>query len=396
MLKKEILIMLSLVFFLTGCWDKRELNEIAITVGLGIDKGENGYIVSAQVIVPSELSSKGGAGHSQIVVYRATGETLDSTIRSLTKQSPRRFYPGHLQMVVLSESIAEEGIGKPLDLLSRNWDVRADFYMVVAKDNTPEEILNVQTPLESIPSTNMFYTLQGSEKSNANTTGVKLDKLIRSLETQGLEPVLTGIQIKGDEKNSSSKQNVESIIPAAHFQYDGLAIFKEDKLIGWLDEHETRGYNAIMNNVKRAVSSVACPEEGKLTIDVEKFQTKKKAKIVNSTPEINLDINILGNVGSVECKIDLTKEESIKEIEKIYEKQVIENIHQTIKTVQGQYNSDIFGFGATIYQHKPKEWKKLKNNWEEEFPKVKVNVNVTAKINHLGAVNNSFTENMKD
>ncbi|SES10940.1 Ger(x)C family spore germination protein [Psychrobacillus sp. OK032] len=396
MINKKILLLLSLIFLLSGCWDKRELNELAITMALGIDQSDDGYKVSAQVVVPSELSSKGGAGHSQIVLFQATGKTLDDALRKLTKESPRLIYPGHLQMLVFGESLAKEGIGKALDFISRNWEVRADFYLVVAKDSTAEEILNVQTPLENMPSNSMFNTLQKATVNNSTTTGIKLVDFIGDLERKGNEPVLTGIIITGDKKSGSNKQNLDSISPSARIKYDGLAIFKEDKLIGWLDEYDTRGYNGITNQVKRAVSTVACPEEGEVNLEIQNYQAKLKSKTVNSSPKLEIKIEVTANVGAVECFIDLRKEETITELEKTFENQIKENIHHTIKTVQNDFNSDVFGFGATIYQQDPKEWKKIQDNWEEEFPNLKVNVDVNVKIEHVGAIDNSFLQNMKD
>ena len=56
---KKVLTM-SLLFImmipLTGCWNRMELNELAIAVGLAIDKvKENEYMVSVQVVDPSEV-----------------------------------------------------------------------------------------------------------------------------------------------------------------------------------------------------------------------------------------------------------------------------------------------------------------------------------------------------
>ena len=67
-------------------------------------------------------------------------------------------------MLIFGESLAKEGIGKALDFMSRNWEVRADYYVVIAKDNTAEKILNVQTPLDNLPSNYMFNTLKDSRK----------------------------------------------------------------------------------------------------------------------------------------------------------------------------------------------------------------------------------------
>lgn len=397
-MKKKIILLLSLIFLLSGCWDKRELNELAIMMALGIDKSDDGYNVTAQVAVPSELSSNGGPGHSQIVLFQSTGKTVEDALRKLTKEVPRIIYLGHLQMLIFGESLAEEGIGKALDFMSRNWEVRADYYVVIAKDNTAKNILNIQTPLDNLPSNYMFNTLKIAEENNSTTTGIKLSDFIGDLERRGKEPVLTGIVITGDEKSGSSRQNLESISSPARIKYDGLAIFKEDKLIGWLDEYYSRGYNGITNHVKRAISTISCPKEGegKITMEIENFQSKVTGKTLNSSPEIAIKIEIIANVGALECSIDVKKEKTIKEIEKVFEKEIKDNIGNTIKTIQNDFNSDVLGFGATMYKHDPKEWKKVKDNWEEEFPNLQVKIDVNVRIEHLGAVDNSFLQNMKD
>ena len=38
----------------------------------------------------------------------------------------------------------------------------------------------------------------------------------------------------------------------------------------------------------------------------------------------------------------------------------------------------------------PKEWKKVKDNWDEEFPKVKTNVNVDITIKGSGLFNSTI------
>lgn len=164
-------ILIILNFILTGCWDKRELNELAITLALGIDKveGEDEYEVTAQVVVPSAVSMKDGTGGTAVTLFTENGETVYEALRRMTKVSPRKIYPGHLQMLIIGEELAKEGIGESLDLLARDWELRPDFYVVVAKDVTAREILNVTTDLESIPASKMFAGLKVSEKAWAGT-----------------------------------------------------------------------------------------------------------------------------------------------------------------------------------------------------------------------------------
>ncbi|WP_239835836.1 Ger(x)C family spore germination protein [Solibacillus kalamii] len=398
MLKKYMFILIILNFILTGCWDKRELNELAITLALGIDKveGEDEYEVTAQVVVPSAVSMKDGTGGATVTLFTENGETVYEALRRMTKVSPRKIYPGHLQMLIIGEELAKEGIGESLDLLARDWELRPDFYVVVAKDVTAREILNVTTDLESIPASKMFAGLKVSEKAWAGTTGVTLDELIVNLISDGKEAVLTGIQLTGNKQIGSTQQNIESISKPAQIQYDNLAVFKEDRLMGWLTEQDSRGYSGITNSVKSTVTSISCPNEGKSTIEVTNFHSKVEGNIVHGKPEVNIHTKAEGKVGEVRCKIDLKNPEAIQELEKNYEKEATRIINETIDVLQEEYQSDIFGFGEAIHRANPEEWNKIKENWDEEFSDLTVNVKVDMKIRLTGTVNSSFLEKLKE
>lgn len=388
-------VLLILCLFLTGCWDRRELNELAITLAFGIDKVEDEYQVTAQVVVPSEISMKTSTGRSPVTLFQANGETVYEAIRKMTKNSPRKIYPGHLRMIVIGEELAEEGIGESLELLSRDLEVRSDFYVVIAKDKTAAEILNITTTLEAIPANKMFNTLKTSEEAWAATNGIILDELIADLTSEGKEAVLTGILVTGNQEIGTSKQNVESITPSARIVYDHLAVFKKDKLVGWLTERESIGYNDITNSVKNTVTAISCPKEGKVSIEIIQLHSDVKGKINKGKPEVDVNIKVKGNVGDVECQINLSEQKTIVELEKITEKKMEDTINQTIETAQKQYESDIFGFGEAIHRSNPKEWNKIKEQWDEEFTELTANVKVDVKLGHTGTAGNSFLEEIE-
>lgn len=62
--------LLLLPMLLSGCWERKELNELAFVLGLGLDKAEDGYKVSMQVVIPSSITSQ-SAGGSGEAVYRS-------------------------------------------------------------------------------------------------------------------------------------------------------------------------------------------------------------------------------------------------------------------------------------------------------------------------------------
>lgn len=395
-MKKYVFSLLLFTLFLSGCWDRRELDQLAIAVAIGIDKEDDEYLISAQIVVPSEMNVKGGTGSSQVTLITARGETVYEAIRKMTKEAPRKIYPGHLQMLILGEELAREGISESLDLLYRDYEVRQDFYVVVARDTTAAEILNVTTPIENIPANKMFSSLNVSELAWAGTKSITLDELITDLISDGKEAAITGIQLIGDTEIGSSKQNVESISPAASLQYDNLAVFKGDKMVGWLNEIETVTYNYISNTVNTTVRTVPCPNEGKVAIEIWKSKADVKGNIKNGKPEITINIKVDGNVGEVQCKINLNDLKTIAELEKNFNKQGEELGRDAIESIQSQYKADIFGFGEVIHRSNPKEWKKIKNNWEEEFSELTTTLKVDLKIHRTGTTNKTFIEEMKE
>ena len=177
---------------------------------------------------------------------------------------------------------------------------------------------------------------------------------------------------------------------------DGIAVFKEDKLVGWLTDEEGIAYNIITNQVKNTLGTLSCPEGGKVNIHVDKLTSKLKSTIDDGKPKIKIDIQISGNIGEIDCEIDITKEETVKMLEKIYEEQVEKNVNETIQVVQDDFQSDIFGFGAAIHQRNPKEWKKIQSQWDTEFSEIKTTVKAKVNIRHFGTVNNPIQENIKD
>lgn len=397
-MKRYVFGLLFFSLFLSGCWDRRELDQLAIAVAVGIDKADDEYQVSAQVVVPSEMSVKGGTGGSQVTLYTVKGETDYEAFRKMTKESPRKIYPSHLRMLIFGKEIAQEGISEALDVFSRDYEIRPDFYVAIAKETSAAEILNITTTVESIPANDMFKSLSVSEQAWAGTKSINLDEVIADFISDGKEAAITGIELIGEPNIGASKQNVETIKPAAILRYDNLAVFKGDKLIGWLNEGEAVTYNYISNTVKTTVRTVPCPaaDDGKVTIEIMKSKAEIKGNVSNGKPKIDIHVKLDGNVGSVSCKIQLKDLKTIAELEKSFEEQGEKIGEEAIESIQKQYQADIFGFGEVIHRSNPKAWKQLKENWDEEFSNLTVNLKVDLEIHRTGTINNTFLEKVKE
>jgi spore germination protein KC len=391
-----VLITIILIPILTGCWNRRELNELALVVAMSIDKSENQYLISAQVVDPGEVSvSARGGGRAPVTTYDEKGKHLFEAVRRMTTVSPRKLYWSHLQMLVISEEVAKDGLNNILDFFTRDNEFRKDFYIVVSKDIQAKEILRNLTSIEKIPAHKMRSSLETSERAWAPTVAIQLDELIAALTSDGINPILTGISIHGNGPKGESVENVQRIQPFARLKYKNIAVFKKDKLIGWLNENESKGYNYIMDNVRSTVGHIPCEKKGELVVEIIRSKTKIKGKVVNGKPKIDISLSSEANIGEVSCHVDLTKPDAITQLEKNTDKVNVDTVKNSINKAK-ELGVDVFGFGEVIHRADPKAWKSLKNNWDKEFVQVPVTIHSEFKIRRTGAVNQSFLQQEKE
>ena len=78
---KKILIIYVLLFYLTGCWNYRELNDYAIVTGMAIDYADNKYEVS---LLFSSSKKTDKDQDSIITLYSDTGDSIYEAIKKIS------------------------------------------------------------------------------------------------------------------------------------------------------------------------------------------------------------------------------------------------------------------------------------------------------------------------
>lgn len=123
--KKVQLLLIMLCIFvpvtLTGCWGAREINELKIAVGLGVDKSEDNVLLTAQIVKPSEaVKTSGGGGGSGKAFWNidGTGKSIFEAIRNITQQIGYKVYVAHSSVIIFGSEIAHEGIDNYIDFFN--------------------------------------------------------------------------------------------------------------------------------------------------------------------------------------------------------------------------------------------------------------------------------------
>ncbi|EON73754.1 Ger(x)C family spore germination protein [Lysinibacillus sphaericus] len=385
-----IILLIFLMQILSGCWSKRELNELALVVALGIDLIDDEYAISVQVVDPSEISSKQpSSGRAPVVTYHATGKTVFEAIRKILTLSPRKLYFAHLQMVVIGEELAQSGISDIIDFLARDQEIRNDFTFIVTQEATAKDVLNVLTPIEKIPASRMLNSLRISQDAWGSTLAVDIEALLTKFSGKDQYTVLSAIEVQGDPKLGIDQTNVERIETPVKLKFTGLAIFKQDKLLGYLTEYESKSFNYLNDKIKSTIEIISCPSDGQLTTEITQSKTTVKGHIEDGKPKIKVHIDVVQNVAEVKCDIDLTEIDTIDFINKKTEESIENDLHHVLNTLQKKYQADVLDFGEAIHRADAKRWDNIKNDWQTIYPDLEVDVKVNVNTQGLGTMQNA-------
>jgi len=379
----KIIVMLLITIILslgtTGCWNRRELPSLGIVMGVGIDNVEDTdkLEVTAQIIKTSELKSstsgEGGAGNDGGAYWNLqnTGKNMFTIIRDYTHKSSRKLYFPHNQVIIFGYSLAEQGVHKYLDFFVRDQETRLEVLTLVAKGKA-SDVLDFQPKLEKIPSVGIA-DLMDSQSANSETSLIRLNQFVTRLMSQTTAPIAPIIEIRG-------KGNDQELY------LSGTAVFKRDKLIGQMNKEETRGLLWVIEEVKSGIIDIDCPDcEGSANLEIIRAKSKITSEIIDQKPYIKIDVKEEGNIGSQTCSCNLISPNSVTKLEEL-ESEAIEAEIKSALSKAKKLNADIFGFGEIIHKKQPKEWQELKNNWDEIFPDLEVEVIVEAKLRRSGSL----------
>ncbi|WP_413375989.1 Ger(x)C family spore germination protein [Alkalihalobacillus sp. 1P02AB] len=389
----RILLIFILLSFVTGCWNRRELNELAISAAMGIDYAEDGqFLVTVQIINPTAiaLQESGSSSYSPVVAFHGKGDTMFEALRRLTTQIPRKIYESYTKVVIFGENFAKSGISEGLDFLLRDHEFRADFFFLVAKDMKAKEILEVLTILDKIPANELYQSLQTSHKTWGTTETVTIDNLINELASKGNAPALPGVFILGNLKEGESIDSLnQSELPAILANND-LAVFNQDRLVGWLNDSESRGYNFTQSEINSTIINIPCQqsENEKIGIEILATSAKVQTTVVENKIKGEVKVSADAQIGNTLCSMNFDEKETMTSIEEKTNNEIKQEVIASIKKAQA-LGTDIFGFGDALYRSNLKEWKKKESEWNQTFMEMDFDVAVDVNIRGKGNITNS-------
>lgn len=362
----------------SGCWDRRELDRLAIIAGAGIDVDKDGVTLTSQIVKPSKVSGSpsggGGGGQEQATwVMQSRGKTLFQAARRSTFQTSRRLYWAHIQVAIFGEATAKKGLGPYLDFFVRDPEPRPTEWMVIAEGKA-SDMLTPQAKLETISSMAIGHLIQ-----NYSSTSQFYPATIHDFTTRLMSGTTAPLAPRILRKGKGKDQQVVM---------DGTAVFKKDKMVGILNPTETRGVLWAIDKVKSGI--IVIEQAGKPTSSIEIIDSKGsfKVQLRNGKPHMQVEIHANLNFGEELGTVDISKPDQLNK----FDQQAATAIRNEVMKAWHKardLRADVFGLGQAVGRKYPKEWKRMESRWQEVFPQSTIEVNVKANIRVVGKITKS-------
>ncbi len=215
--------------------------------------------------------------------------------------------------------------------------------------------------------------------------------MIETLSSEGKDLMITGIGHSKEKDNTNASENLQRMDPSV-MEVSGVALFKKDKLVQWLDGELARTAQLIVSEAKSTSFPLTCRnnrEEKLITVTTRQNKTRLSTEVKNSKILLTINISLKGEISEATCHLDFTDPNTLKDLEDQLANEVRSQVMEVLNITQ-KHGTDVFGFGDKLSKTKPSYWKEHKQEWNELFSGALLTVKVEASIENTGMRVNPF------
>jgi spore germination protein KC len=365
----RFVVILILVCLLTGCWDRKELEQMSYTTAIGLDIPEGVNLKEMQAVDVTfqfsnpKLNIKGATGQEdkgERNIITLTAPDFITAKNMANSFVTRQISFSHAKTIVVSEELAKSDmffrfIGTAL----KEREVRRETSIIVSEGRASEFIRKNKPEMMIRPHKYYQFIIDRSVE-----TGLVPEATINRLFaiTDGDADLFLAISGSVSEKREGSSfqeedQYIAGSVPKKGgnpVQLIGSAVFKEGKMIGKLTGEETR-VSLLLDNTSRIEDmfvSFNDPIERNYKIAVrvkKKTATDINIKLRKGPPKISvkvpLEVELLSVPSMVDYAGDMKKQMILK---KWIAKEIENNMIALVEKTQKEFKSEPFYWSLAV------------------------------------------------
>lgn len=350
---KKILLIL-IVLLLTGCYDYVEINNLSFISCIGIDYDEDKFKLTYEILNDTKKGAEQASQEGYTI--SGSGSSIAKAFDNISLKIAKLPYFYHLKSIVISEPVAKEHMQEIVEYVTRNPEIRNEFYLVIAKDIKASEIVKNANTNNPIVGNQITKLIESNVKDYNVTFSKPFEDILEKFQNPKIDPIVSVMTLTNDDLTA-----------------EGIAIFDGYKYIDTLSPLNSAYLNVLLNeNANLTVSK----KYNNKTLAVNLYDGKADYEFKDK--QIIIKIALEGEVTENLPEFDLRDDKTYQDLSKDFSKVVKTDIEDLIKIIVSK-NVDAIGLENMYY----KENRKTLDNILQVFD-IKVEANV--KINKRGLI----------
>lgn len=288
----------------------------------------------------------------------------------------------------------QNGISDIIYTLINNVELRPDCNVLISRSSAYEFLSMSKSEIESITS-KYYEIIATSSKYTGYTANITISDIFdRMSDTFGEASAILGSITQSSVGSGASAVDTDTIAgettsnsggknASTNIDVVGLAVFKNDILVGELSSIETLCHLIITNQMEECIVSIPSPFDEDSIIDLYftlEDDTKNDVKIVNGSPYIDSEIKLNAKILSSDKNSNYFEEENLRLIESYANSYMKSQVESYLYKVAKDFGSDIdlFGRHAVKYFLTWDDW--VAYNWVENYKNSFFHVDVEVSV----------------
>lgn len=358
-----ILIIVFIVAF-SSSYLSLSMDNLAYVLAIGIDKyDKNNLLVTFQFSTTTPTSESGTTKKTPTITNSVIASSLSTAVNLMNSHMGKELNLSHCKVIIFSEELASEGISDEIYTLINDTQIRPSSNIVISKCTAKYYIENTSPELENLIS-KYYEIFTNSSKYTGFQPNSTIGDFFNALICKTCEPyaILGGLTTENtsNDGNISTQEsaNIKANQTPIEGQNDsenvGIAVFKDDKLVGELSALETISFLSLRNKVERFLISIPDPEDSNRYLDIyitPNTSTSIDIDTSTSSPYIKIKAEFSGRIYSMSDNSKYLEPDVLNAISgscnKYLETVFTDYLYKTSKELK----SDINGFGKYALSH---------------------------------------------
>jgi len=351
-MKKIILILLAL--FITGCFDYVEINDLSFVSCIGIDFKEDSFKLTYEILNDTKKSSDGSSQEGYTIT--GSGKTLATAFDNISLKTTKIPYFYHLKAIVISEDVAKRHTKELIEFITRNPEIRNEFYLTIAKDVDASEIVKNSSKNNPIVGNQITKLIESNVDYYNATFSKPFEDILEKFLNNKIDPIANVLTLSGTDLKAV-----------------GIGLFDDYRYVETLEDEDSAYLNLLLNMPLNM--NITKEYDGKL-LAVNLYSGSVNYKFEDR--KIIVKVSAEGEITENLPEFDFRKEESYLKVSKDFSQKVTNDIQELINYFVNK-NLDILGLENLYY----KKYRKSNPNILREYI---IKVEADVKINKKGLI----------